>query len=165
MPKQSRRIVLGCIAIFFSVTWLLLAGYMVGDIRQDFRQARATEAVSINPYEYSRWITAHDQSKTAVLVRDYSLDLNFRLFIVDRYAPQIPTDVTQALWSSRDYEPTTYRTWQEDIEWSGDSSVVAVTLEGAYVFAYDFSTGQKVEDPDNIQKLLEEHKLPPTPQD
>jgi hypothetical protein len=81
-------------------------------------------------------------------------------------AQEIPTDIKQALWSSRDYEPTIFRNWHEDIEWSRDSSVVAVTIEGEYVFARDFTTGKSLEDPDQICGLLEERKPPPvTPQD
>jgi hypothetical protein len=119
----------------------------------------------INPYEYSRWVESHDGSRTAILVRDYGFDLNFRLFIVESGSKEVPTDKEKAIWTSHDYEPTTHRAWHEEIEWSGDSSIVAVMIEDTYVFAYDFNTLQKIEDPDTIKALLKQHDLPPTPID
>ena len=144
------------LVLFFLGTWALLFWYVVSDISGEFDRA----AVYINPYEYSRWATSHDRSKIAVLVRDYFFDLNFRLFIVDASSPEIPTDIKRAIWSSRDYEPTTHRNWREDVEWSGDSTVVAVIIEGEYVFAHDFTSGEELEDPEDIRRLLEERDAP-----
>ncbi len=162
MLKQPRRIAMGCTALFFGITWLLLLSNFIYDIRNAYEGS----LTYVSPYKYSRWAMAHDRSKTAVLVRDYFFDLNFRLFIIDPYSGEVPDDIKKALWTSRDYEPTTYRNLREDIEWSRDSSVVAVTIEGEYAFAHDFTTGRNLEDPDQIRSLLEERNPPPvTPQD
>jgi hypothetical protein len=159
--KKPKNLWRGCLLSFFAITWILFALYVVNDIRVGWSKI----FTYINPYEYSRWVTAHDRSRTAILVRDYHFDLNFRLFIVESGTQEIPTDINQAIWSSRDYNPTTFQDWGEEIEWSGDSSVVAVTIEHEYVFAYDFNTIKEIEDPEAIRRLLEEHELPPMPED
>ena len=161
ISRQPRHLGRGCLFAFVALTWILLAVYFVLDLRAEWNKS----LTYLSPYEYSRWVTAHDRSKTAILVRDYFFDLNFRLFIVDSGSKEIPTDINEAIWSSRDYEPTTFRDWGEDIKWSGDSSIVAVKIENEYIFAYDFNTSQKIEDRELIGKLLEAHNLPATPPD
>ena len=153
---RLRNVAIAFLVLFFLGTWALLFWYFVGDIHGEFDRTVAC----INPYRYSRWVTSHDRNKMAVLVRDYFFDLNFRLFIIETSIPEIPTDINKAIWSSRDYEPTTHRNWHEDVEWSRDSTVVAVTIEGEYVFAYDFALGRELEDAESIRELLEAHDIP-----
>jgi hypothetical protein len=148
-PFRPRNLIIGCIGIFFIATWIYL-----------FLQFIDSRLFPANLYEYSRWVTAHDRSKIAVLVRRYAFDMNFALFIVDPSSPRIPDDLDQAIWISKDYEPTTYRNWHEELEWSGDSTVVAVIIEGEYVYAYDFTTGQGLEQSEAIKKLLKARDLP-----
>ena len=67
--------------------------------------------------------------------------------------------IQRALWMSTDYEPTTHKNWREDIEWSGDSTVVAVIIEDEYVFACDFTSETGIQASENIRKLLEERDI------
>ncbi|MEN8240615.1 MAG: hypothetical protein ABFS17_01740 [Chloroflexota bacterium] len=155
--NKLRNIGIGCLVFFFATSWILMALYVFFDVR-----ARYVNPFSyVSPYQYSRWAVAPDRSQKAILVQDYYFDLNFRLFIVEPYAREIPLDFKQAIWSSRDYEPTPFRDWDDDILWGCDSSVVAVTIENEYVFAYDFNTSKKIDDPETIIKLLEELCQPP----
>ena len=75
-------------------------------------------------------------------------------FITDNDLPDRALWIQRALWISPDYEPTTHRNWYEDVVWSEDGTVVAVTIEEQYVFAYDFQTEQRYEDPTQIRSLL-----------
>jgi hypothetical protein len=65
----------------------------------------------------------------------------------------------KALWISRDYNPDTRDNWHEDIEWSADSNIIAVSIEGTYVYAYDFSAEKAIDNPADIQRLLESHRI------
>ena len=132
------------------------------------------DETGFGPIDVVRRITSPDWSKTAILVRSYAslMDLNFALYITDDEFADVTrsnedasfiTDgdlpdralwIQRALWISPDYEPTTHRNWGEDVVWSKDGTVVAVTIEGQYVFAYDFQTEQRYEDPAQIRSLL-----------
>jgi hypothetical protein len=144
---HKKRIPLG--RIVFIVTWILLFAYLIFDglfvhLLPNFMNG---------PDDVARRVTAPDGSKTALLLRDFFfIDLNFHLFIVKApYAD--PPDLRKALWVSQDYLPDTIN-WHEDIEWSADSSVIAVIVEDQYVFAYDFELDQRLEDPEAIRRLL-----------
>jgi hypothetical protein len=67
----------------------------------------------------------------------------------------LPRDFSEALWMSQDYEYRADYNWHEDVEWSTDSAVVAVIIEGQFVFAYDFTSDQEFEDSERIQNLLQ----------
>jgi len=111
------------------------------------------DAFSTRAYDISRRLTSPDRTKTVVLVRDYAFDLNFRLFVVDQsYDPAPKTN--SFLWSSHDYNPDSRINWHEDLQWKKDSSVVAVIINGKYVFAYDFNTNEKVEDEETVKQFL-----------
>ena len=140
------------------ISWLMLAWYSV----------RATLAFSayraFNAYEdVSRRVTSPDGQRTAILVRDLGYpDLNFRLYIggpsraVHIYIanPLPEADDSALVWVSRDYEPTTLENWHEDIDWTADSSLVVVSIQGQRVFAYDFTANQGIEDSAQIERLL-----------
>lgn len=111
-------------------------------------------------YDVSRRMTSPDGKKSMILVRDYAFDLNLRLFIVDDVGDPTPSDFKDALWSSRDYNPDPGMNLHEDLEWSKDSSVIAVTIDGEYIFAYDFNSNEKFEDQESIKQLLESRNIP-----
>jgi hypothetical protein len=151
----------GCVFLLFAISWVLMAWYVLVDIRS----GSINPFSYIDPFEYSRWVLSPDSSRTAVLVRDYYFDLNFRLFIVDPHSKEIPRDVKQAIWTSRDYPLSDYQEFDDDIHWSRDSAVVAVTIDDEFVFAYDFGTSQEFREPDEIISLLKEHNNPAQSQD
>jgi hypothetical protein len=111
-------------------------------------------------YDVSRRMTSPDGKKSVILVRDYAFDLNLRLFIVDDVSDPAPSDFKDALWSSRDYNPDLGMNLHEDLEWSKDSSIIAVTINGEYIFAYDFNSNKKLEDQESIKQLLESRTIP-----
>jgi hypothetical protein len=135
--------------------------------------------MGFGPIDIARRVTSPNESKTAILVRSYAsfLDLNFALYITDDQFADITDSeedasfisdselaslteqaiwIRRALWISQDYEPTTRKNWREDVVWSEEGTVVAVTIEERYVFAYDILSGQHYEDPEKIRNLLEE---------
>lgn len=66
--------------------------------------------------------------------------------------------IERALWISKDYEPTTQRNWREDIVWSSDSVIIAVLIEGEFVYAFDISEKVAYEgEPEQIQDILQLH--------
>lgn len=83
--------------------------------------------------------------------------MNFRLFILEDSNSPAPKDFKDALWSSPDYHTNTSINWHEDIEWSKDSSIVAVIIEDQYVFAYNFDLKKEYENAGEIKQLLEMH--------
>ena len=162
------------VMVFFVITWLLMC---LNNAYLFFKQGRE---FTFGPLDVVRRVTAPDGKKTAILVRSYGslLDLNFALYISDDNRVDVKDSTTKAsfvtdaelsnmddkaiwikraLWISDDYEPTTSRNWHEDIVWSNDGAVIAVIIEGQYVFAYDFDTGQRHEDSGSIDELLKLH--------
>lgn len=141
----------------FLVSWLILAWYSV-QITRAFSTYRA-----FNPYrDVSRRVTSPNGQHTAVLVRDLGYpDLNFKLYIggpsragrIYVADPHLLEEST-LVWVSRDYEPTTLVNWHEDIFWTADSTVVAVSILGQFVVAYDIASNRTVEDPREIERLL-----------
>jgi hypothetical protein len=139
---------------------------------------QAEDQFEFGPIDVARRVTSPNGTKTAILARSYDslMDLNFALYVAnDEFAdvsgssedasfitkseatnsPDSVLWIQRALWISPDYEPTTQRNWHEDVVWSEDGTVVAVTIEGQFVFAYDFQTGQQYEDSVQIRGLLE----------
>lgn len=141
-----RRLLIIVVAMCFGATWLLLLGYVV----RDFQAALFT----FGPQDVARRLTAPNGQKTALLVRDYHFDLNFRLYMIDTPTAFPPRTAQEALWSSQDYNPVTDHNWHEDLEWSADSALIAVRIDQQYVFAYDFTTEQQYVDPDRIRQLI-----------
>jgi len=99
----------------------------------------------VRDFDVSRRLTAPDQSKTALLVREYAFDLNFLLFIDDHDRTALPPFFEAALWRSGDFNPETHVNFHEDLEWSNDSSVIAVIIDGNYEYAYDFKLARQYE--------------------
>ena len=159
---------------FFVTTWLAMCVYNLNQLSKE------NQEFTFGPLDVVRRVSAPNGGRTAILVRSYAsfLDLNFVLYVSDdRYIDisdstsdaSFVTDaeiaetgdmafwIERALWISPDYEPTTSRNWHEDIIWSQDSSIIAVTIDDQYVFAYDFETKQRYEQEDEIQDLLSLH--------
>jgi hypothetical protein len=171
---NSIKVIKVLAAIFFVATWLLMCGNSVNLLIKNNAES------GFGPLDVVRRITAPDGKKTAILVRSYRsfLDLNFALYVTDDEMADV-TDSTEkasfvaddelasmndaaiwikrALWISHDYEPTTSRNWHEDIVWSNDGSIIAVTIEGQYVFAYNLGTEQRYEEAEEIHELLKLH--------
>ena len=114
---------------------------------------------STHAYDVSRRLTSPDGTKTVLLVRDYAYDLNFKLFLVDRSFDAAPKSDSY-LWVSHDYNLETDQNFHEDLEWSKDSSVIAVIIDDQYVFAYDFRSDEKIEDQESIKQFLETRPIP-----
>lgn len=141
--------------IIASVLGLAIFGFVL----YQFLLLVMASAFASRAYDVSRRLSSPDGTKTALLVRDYAFDLNFKLFIVDGpYDP--PPKPDSYLWSSHDYNPETEQNFHEDLEWSQDSSVIAVIIDGEYVFAYDFKPDEKVEDQELIKQLLKSRNSP-----
>lgn len=162
------------VVVFFVITWLVMCGnnaYLLFNKSTEF---------AFGPLDVVRRVTAPDGQKTAILVRSYGslMDLNFALYISNDDRVDVTDSTTKAsfvtdaelsnmddaaiwikraLWISHDYEPTTSRNWHEDIVWSDDGAVIAVMIEDQYIFAYDFDTGERHENPENIDELLRLH--------
>ena len=160
--------------VFFITSWLLMFA------TNAYSLFKKSKEFTFGPLDVVRRVTAPDGKKTAILVRSYGslMDLNFALYISDDNRVDVTDSTTRAsfvtdtqlsnmkdaaiwiqraLWISHDYEPTTSRNWHEDIVWSEDGAVIAVILEDQYVFAYEFDTGQRLENPGNIEELLRSH--------
>ncbi len=151
-PIVTRRVMIIALAVGFSLSWLLLFAYFVRDFQA---------ALFAGPTDVARRLTAPNGQKTALLVRDYHFDLNFRLYMVDSPRALPPSTVQEALWSSPDYNPVTDHNWYEELEWSADSSVVAVRIEQQYMFAYDFATSQEYTDSIRIRQLMTKRAVQP----
>jgi len=105
---------------------------------------------------YDRFMKSPDGQKVGLLIRNSGFDLNFRLYIFDYYFIQPPYDPNASIWLSDDYNPDDQSiNLHEDLEWSKDSSVIAVKIDGEYVFAYDFKLNENTEDEERIKQLLE----------
>jgi hypothetical protein len=131
--------------VLLILPWILLCGFIFVTYQQAL--------FAFGPRDVSRRLTAPDFSKTALLERDYGFDLNFRLYIVTKSTAPLP-DFDAAIWQSKDLDLDTRRSWYEDLEWSADSSVIAVILEDQHVFAYDFASEESVTDPQRIEDML-----------
>lgn len=143
------------ILIIGSTGWVLLfkSSYdrFMTDLMQPFTGIR----------DVSCRLKSPDGQKVGLLIRNSGFDLNFRLYILDNYFIQPPYDPNDSLWLSDDYNPDDQSiNLHEDLEWSKDSSVVAVTIDGEYVFAYDFSLNENIEDEERIIQLLETRTNP-----
>src|SRR5215217_7966849 len=94
--------------IAFVITWFLLLGYLITTvIRAPFFAPLATDV--------SRRVIAPNGRSTALLVREYAFDLNFRLYLVNSPWVSVPPEARQAVWSSQDYDPTDRHNWREEV--------------------------------------------------
>lgn len=115
--------------------------------------------IANGPSDIALRVSSPDGTKTAVLVRDYAFDLNFKLYITTKEFENIPlsrtirTSLWDHLWCSRDYPPEA-ADFDENIEWSEDSLFIAVSIQNEYVFGYDFDKQEKYEDEEEILDRL-----------
>jgi hypothetical protein len=154
---QNRFIKWASIALLIigSTGWVLLFRSFYDGFMTDFMQ----------PFTGIRDISCRlkspDGQKVGLLVRNSGFDLNCRLYIFDNYFIQPPYDSYDSLWLSDDYNPDDQGiNLHEDLEWSKDSFVIAVIIDRAYVFAYDFDTQKEYKDEGEIKQLLESRDLP-----
>lgn len=141
---------------FFIVTWLVLFGYFIFDVViyphmiVPFRQS-LFGSISV-----SQRVVSPDGDKIALLEQADFFDTNFLLYILDwNHCSDIPTDIADAVWMSPDCLPGIDCPSQQNVEWSKDSSVIAVIMGEEYTYAYDFSTGEEWENAEYIRDLLE----------
>jgi len=150
MSKSLRRV---GIILLVLIPWLLLTIAIGGPVWRDLQCGFPLT------FDIARRVTAPDESKTAVLVRVIGFDMNYRLYIVKGNVVT-PSCEADELWISTDFNPDTRLNLHEDLQWSNDSSIIAVTIEGQYTYAYNFSSEKEVDDPVTIQSLLEFDKSP-----
>ena len=98
--------------------------------------------------DISRRIMSPDRTKTAMLIRKHAFDLNFKLEVKSGRKKK-------KLFFSHDYYPDLTINWNENIEWSADSSLLVLTIHEPdanepFMWAYDFK--EKKELP-NIQLI------------
>jgi hypothetical protein len=141
------------VLVLLILPWFLLCGFIFVTYQQAFQEG----LFAFGPRDVSRRLTAPDSSKTALLERHYGFDLNFRLYIVGNYSAALP-NFKAAIWGSKDFDLDTRRSWHEDLEWSADSSIIAVRLEDHYVFAYDFLSKEAIKEPQRIEDMLKSRK-------
>ena len=153
LKPMLKRIIEAFLIISGLLAWVLISFYWLG-------YQVLGDAFSTRAYDVSRRLTSPDGITTALLVRDYNFDLNFVLFIVNDSYHSASDGFRRALWASHDYNPGTFVNFHEDLEWSKDSSIIAVIINGQYSFAYDFITGKRLEDKDSIKSLLASRNKP-----
>ena len=154
MQNKFVKWTLIAVIIFGSTTWILLFKNFFDRYMIDFTQPFS------GIHDVSSRLQSPDGKKVAVLIRNYGFDLNFQLYIFDNYFIQPPYDPNGSLWLSNDYNPDDRsKNLHEDLEWSKDSSVVAVIIEDEYVFAYDFNLKKEYEDAEGIKQLLESRNI------
>ena len=150
MQNKSIKWVLIFLLILGGTTWILLFRFFYDNFMSDLMLPMT------GVEDVSRRLKSPDGQKVALLVRDSGFNLNFQLYIYDDYFIQPPYDPNASLWLSNDYNPDdTSVNLHEDLVWSKDSSIIAVTIDGEYVFAYDFKLNQNIEDDEHIKQLLE----------
>ncbi|MCP4537188.1 MAG: hypothetical protein GY832_08565 [Chloroflexi bacterium] len=153
MQTRSKVIV----KVFFIITWLVLFGYFIFDVMIypymiiPFRQLAFVNRISV-----SQRVVSPDDSRIALLEQADFFDTNFLLYILDwDHCSDIPTDVADAIWVSPDCLPGIDCLSQQNVEWSKDSSVIAVIMGEEYTYAYDFGTGEEWKNAEYIRDLLE----------
>ena len=150
MKSKFTKWVLITTLIFGVLTWVFLFEFFFDRFMVDM-----TQPIS-GIHDVSSRLMSPNGERVALLVRNYDYDLNFRLYITDDYFAEPPFNSSDSLWLSYDYNPDDRSVnLHEDLEWSQDSSVIAVIIDGEHVFAYDFSSSKKIEDQEGIKKLFE----------
>ena len=154
MQNKATKWALIAALVFATTTVLILLKPSYDRLVIDFMQPFS------GIHDVSRRLQSPDGQKAALLIRNYGFDLNFQLYTFDNYFVQPPYDPNDSLWLSNDYNPDDRsKNLHEDLEWSKDSSVIAVTIDGKYVFAYDFKSNNKIEDQELIIQLLESRNI------
>lgn len=156
----SERIFL-IIAVVFAILYVIMYFYSVLSF---FRPPTL---------DVSSRLMSPDQTKTAFLIRRYAFDLNFGVTVIyggdrlknakkySRYKKR-----AERLFWSQDYFPYLDVNWNENIEWSTDSSFLKLIIhdpEAAkpFTWAYDFANEREITEANEIQSLwVQRNQIP-----
>ncbi|MHC4537078.1 MAG: hypothetical protein ACYS6K_24275 [Planctomycetota bacterium] len=109
--------------------------------------------IGIKP-DISKRLMSPDRTKTAMLIRRHAFDLNFIV--------EIKSDgKKKKLFFSHDYPPDISINWNENIEWSADSSLIVLTINEPdanepFMWAYDFNDKGEISNNQVIKSLWKE---------
>ncbi|MBN1804741.1 MAG: hypothetical protein JW837_05780 [Sedimentisphaerales bacterium] len=103
--------------------------------------------------DVSRRLTSPDRSKRALLIRRQAFDLNFKVEVNGK-----------ELFYSHDYVPDLTFNWNENINWSKDSSLLVLSIHEPdtsepFKWAYDFKEQKEFLDRNVIEALWIERNL------
>jgi hypothetical protein len=135
---KEGRIVLRLIFVFLFLFFIweflidILPRKLMGEIKSDV----------------SRRHMSPDRTKTAILIRRHAFDLNFKVDVKSG-------GKKKNLFYSHDYFPNLTINWNENIEWSADSSLLVLTIHEPdanepFTWAYDFKEKKELS---NIQLI------------
>jgi len=98
--------------------------------------------------DISKRVMSPDRTKTAILIRKHGFDLNFKVEVKSGRKKK-------KLFYSHDYYPDLTINWNENIEWSADSSLLVLTIHEPdanepFMWAYDFKEKEELS---NIQVI------------
>lgn len=105
--------------------------------------------------DISRRLTSPDRTRTALLIRRQAFDLNFIVKVNKKI-----------LFYSYDYVPNSTFNWNEDIEWSKDSTLLLLSIyepdtNELFKWAYDFLQHREILDANVIDVLWNERNKEP----
>ncbi len=105
--------------------------------------------------DVSRRLSSPDRSKRALLIRRHAFDLNFKVEVNGK-----------KLFYSHDYFPDLTFNWNENIDWSKDSSLLVLSIHEPdanepFKWAYDFKEQKEFLDPNVIEALWNERNIEP----
>jgi len=115
--------------------------------------------------DVSRRLMSPDHIKTAFLIRRYGFDLNFGVTVIyggdrlknaQKYS-HYKKRAKRLFWSC-DYFPNLDVNWNENIEWSTDSSFLKLIIHNPeaakpFTWAYDFTNDVEITEANEIQSL------------
>ena len=104
--------------------------------------------------DVSRRLMSPDRTKTAILIRRHAFDLNFKVDVKSG-------SKKKNLFYSHDYFPDLTINWNENIEWSADSSLLVLTIHEPdanepFTWAYDFKEKKELSNIQVIKSLWKE---------
>ena len=105
--------------------------------------------------DVSRRLASPDRSKIALLIRRQAFDLNFKVKVNKK-----------VLFYSGDYVPDLTVNWNENIEWSADSSLLVLSIHDPdanepFKWAYDFKQQKDISDTKMIDALWNDRNKEP----
>ena len=101
--------------------------------------------------DVSKRLMSPDYTKTATLIRQHAFDLNFIVYVKSG-------GKKKKLFFSYDYPPDPTVNWNENIEWSADSSLLVLTINEPdanepFMWAYDFKEKKELSNNQVIKSL------------